>query len=117
MSEVEEARAPFHGVVDVLLAQHRADRGIAGAQAFADRHDVRLDRQLLICEPASDAAHAGDHLVEADQKPVLLAALMEPEPELVGRRIRRQRRPADGLAEKGGDRLRTGLLQPLVELS
>src|SRR6266480_7185962 len=100
MAEVEEARAPVDRVVNMLLAEQSADRRVAGPQPFADRHDVRLDRQLLVREPRSGAAHPGDDLVEADQKPVARPPLLQPPPELVWRCECRPGGAADRLAEE-----------------
>ena len=87
VTQVERARALVDRIVDVLLAEDGADRRVSGAQPLADRHDIRFDGQLLVGEPAADASHSGDDLVEADEKPVPLASLLEPVPELLRRRI------------------------------
>src|SRR5207244_11703497 len=100
MSEVEEARAPVDRVVDMLLAEQGADWRVARAKPFADRHDVRLDRELLIRKPRSGAAHPGDDLDEADQKTVTRPPLVQPAPELLRRRERRPGGSADRLAEQ-----------------
>src|SRR5205823_8644040 len=116
VAEVEVARAAIDRVVHMLFAQHRADRRVARAQALAERDDVRLDRQLLVGEPAPGPAHPGHDLVEADEEAVLLAALSQPTPELGRRRISRSRGAADRLAEERGHAVRACLLEPRVEL-
>ena len=81
---LELARPVRERLVDVLRTEHRGERRVARAEPLAAGHDVGLDRQLLVREPAAGAADAGDDLVEADEESVALAALGESVPELVG---------------------------------
>src|ERR1700693_1742510 len=99
MAEGELPRSTRDRIVDVLLTQHGADRGVAGAQAFGCGDDVRDDRKALRGKPVASAPDAGDDLVETDQKAVPLATLRKPLPERIGRAIGRQGGGADGLAE------------------
>ena len=89
---------------------------MAGAEPLAHGDDVRLDRELLVGEPGADPAHARDHLVEADQKAVLLAPLGQAMPEPIGWRVGGQRGGADRLAEERGDRARPAVLDEAIEL-
>src|SRR5439155_19337118 len=60
--------------------------------------------------------HPGDHLVEADQKTVVLPPLVQASPEGLRWRVARQRRRTHGLAEEGRDRLRSGFVEEGVQL-
>src|SRR5205085_9618392 len=77
---LELAGSGGEGVVDVLPAQHGGQWRIAGAEALPAGDDVRLDRHLLVAEPAADPTHPGDDLVEDDEEPVPPAPLREPLP-------------------------------------
>src|SRR2546425_550235 len=72
---LEFARALGERVVDVLPAEHRREREVAGPEPLPRADDVRLDRQPLVCEPAPRPAHARHDLVEADEEAVPLAPL------------------------------------------
>ena len=100
VAEREPARARGDRLVDVVVADHRADRRVAGAQPLGGGDDVGGERQLLGRKPVAGAADAGDHLVEADQKAVPVAALGEPFPEALRGHVGRQRGGADRLAEE-----------------
>jgi hypothetical protein len=115
--KVELARATIDRVVHLLTAEHTAERRVSGPEALPDGHDVGLDRQLMSGEPRPGASHPRDHLVEADQEPVLRAPLVQPAPERFRRRVGGQRRCAHGLAEERRDRLRPGLVEESVESS
>ena len=67
-------------------------------------------------EPGPCASHPGDHLVEADQEPVVLPPLVQAAPESLRWRVSGQRCRAHGLAEEGCDRLRPGFVQEGVKL-
>src|SRR5690606_38954438 len=93
----------------------RGDREVAGAEPLADGDDVRLERKLLVGEPAARSAHAGHDLIEADEEPVLAASLVEAAPESLGRGVGRLRSGADRLAGERGDGV-AGLVEQPVEL-
>jgi hypothetical protein len=114
--EVELAGPLIDRVVDVLAAQGRSERRVPGAEAFPDRHDVRLDGELIGREPAPRPADAGHDLVETDQEPVLCPAFVEALPEAIGRRVRGERRRTHRFDEERGDGLRSGLLEEPIEL-
>ena len=58
------------------VARHGADRK-AAAERLGERHDVGRDAGALIGEQLAGAAHAGLHLVEDQQKTVLVAQLAQ----------------------------------------
>src|SRR6267378_6455029 len=100
----------------MLFAEHRTDRRVAGAESLAHRDDVGLDRKLLVSEPGADSPHARDHLVEADEKAVLLAPLGQAMPEPIRWGVGRQGGAADRLAEERGNAVRASFLDSLVQL-
>ena len=87
VAEVENARAGRDRVVDRRAAEDGADGRVSGSEALPDRDDVGLDRDLVGRKPAPHAAHPRDHLVEADQEPVLLSTLSQTSPEALRRRV------------------------------
>src|SRR5207248_9397914 len=86
-----------------------------GAEPLRGGDDIRRQRRRVRREPGTGATHAGDDLVEADEEAVLAAPLLQSLPEAPWRRVGRQRRRTDRLAEEGGDVLRPGLLEGAVE--
>src|SRR5207237_9406673 len=61
---LELPRAGRERVVHVLPAEHGGEREVAGAKSLSGGDDVGLDRQLLVREPATGPAHAGDDLAD-----------------------------------------------------
>ncbi len=115
MAEREAARAGRHGFVDALVADRGADRGIARAEALGGGDHVGREREPVGREPAACAAHAGHDLVQADEEAVALAALGEPLPEALGRRVGGQGGRAHGLGEEGRDGIGPNLVENAVE--
>ena len=99
----------------MVPADQRSDGGVPGTEPLRRRDDVRHERQPLGGEPGAGAAHAGHDLVDADQEPVLVAALGKPLPEAVRRRVGGKGRRADRLAVEGRHRARAGLRERRVE--
>ena len=98
--EGELPRTVRDRVVHVLLAEHRADRRIAGAEPLCRGDQVRHERRLVRREPLARPADARDDLVEADEETVPASPLFEALPEAQRRRVRRERRGADPLHEE-----------------
>ena len=111
------------GELAALLDQHvrhpvrdhrAAERLVAGGDALGDRHEVRLDAEVLAAEPLAGAAETADHLVGDQQDPVLAADALDLRP--VGRRRHdHAARALHRLADEGGDALRADLLDLLRE--
>src|SRR5581483_4814356 len=84
---------------------HRADRLIAAAQAFRDRLDIRRNALLLPRIERAGASHAAHHLVE-DQERAMLVADISDSAEVTFRRGDGAAGRADhGLGDESRDRI------------
>ena len=61
------------GVVNMLAHQHRTHRYGSIGQPFGERHDIGDDAEAFGGEAVTEAAEAGDDLIEYQQNAVLIA--------------------------------------------
>ena len=82
---LEESGSSGNRVDHATADQHGADRLIAPAQPFRDRHKIGRNALLLAGMQRPGAAHAAHHFVEDQQNAVRVAQFAHT-PEVAGRR-------------------------------
>ncbi len=70
---LEEAAALRHGIDDLSLRQHRANRLVATAKALGNGHEVGHHALLLAGVQRARAAHAAHHFIEDQQHAIFVA--------------------------------------------
>ena len=103
VEQVDGALRPVHQAVEHVLAnEHATHRHRGVGDALGHRHQVGNDAELLGGEARTQAAEAGDDLVEDQQDAMLVADLAQPLEVALGRRQVAGRAGA-GLDDNGGD--------------
>ncbi len=92
-----------------------ADRRVRGRQPLGRGHEVGLDVVALRAEPGAEPAEAGDHLVGAEQDPMLVADRADARPVALRRR-ERAARVLHRLHDHHRDRPGPGLLDRRLEV-
>src|ERR1700737_4668656 len=85
----------------------RADRRVAAAQPLAARDQVWHHTKVIHREVGSGSSEAGDHLVRYQEDVVSVTDLADAPEILLGRHDGAVSSSPDGLADEGGDGIRT----------
>ena len=108
---LERARTLPDRVDDARGREHRADRLIAAAEPLGDRLDVGRDALLLPRMQRASAAHAAHHLVEDQERTMLIADLTHGTEITFRRRNGAPGRADHRLGNEGRDRVGTKPLE------
>jgi len=113
---LEQPAAAAHRIDQLARCEHRADRLVAAAQPFGERHQVRDDAFLFDGVQAAGAPHAAHHFVGDVEDAVAVAQRAHALQVAAGRRDGAGGRADDGLGHERDHLVRADALEGRVQL-